>query len=171
MASGRAATESTWFWRYPASPRASAGLATLGEPGEGRRLVRTGAREILVSKLEPDVLARVQQTMLGLGDLLSPAAVRERYDAIAAAARIVQRGDNVVVIAGAAQALQQPLLEHLRAQGFASREPARPFDTRHGGFVAAEAGLGAIAGEEGGRGAHAGSSFAPTGSPGGGEAS
>jgi 3-oxoacyl-(acyl-carrier-protein) synthase len=59
--------------------------------------------------------------------------------AIAAAARIVQRGDADVVIAGAAQALQQPLLEHLRAQGFASREPARPFDTRHGGFVAAEA--------------------------------
>ncbi len=59
-------------------------LATLGEPGEGRRLVRTGAREILVSKLEPDVLARVQQTMLGLTDLLSPEAVRERYAAIAA---------------------------------------------------------------------------------------
>ena len=66
-------------------------LATLGEPGEGRRLVRTGAREILVSKLEPDVLARVQQTLLGLSELLAPAAVRERYDAIAAATPGIQR--------------------------------------------------------------------------------
>ena len=66
-------------------------LATLGEPGEGRRLVRSGAREILVSKLEPDVLARVQQTMLGLSELLAPAAVRERYEAIAAATPGIQR--------------------------------------------------------------------------------
>ncbi|MFN8505931.1 MAG: hypothetical protein U0547_00030 [Dehalococcoidia bacterium] len=59
-------------------------LAGLGEAGQGRRLVRRGSREILVSKLEPDVLARVQQTMLGLIDLLSPEALRERYTAIAA---------------------------------------------------------------------------------------
>ena len=56
----------------------AAWLAALGEAGEGRRLVRRGSREILVSKLEPEVLARVQQTMLGLTDLLSPGAVRER---------------------------------------------------------------------------------------------
>lgn len=58
--------------------------------------------------------------------------------AIAAAARMVARNDADVVIAGAAQALQRPLLDHLRAQGFASRAPARPFDVEHNGFVPAE---------------------------------
>jgi 3-oxoacyl-[acyl-carrier-protein] synthase II len=58
--------------------------------------------------------------------------------AIAMAARLIARNDADVVVAGAAQALQAPLLEHLRAQGFASREAARPFDIAHNGFVAAE---------------------------------
>ncbi|MFN0148567.1 MAG: beta-ketoacyl synthase N-terminal-like domain-containing protein [Dehalococcoidia bacterium] len=59
--------------------------------------------------------------------------------AIVAAARLVSNGDADVVIAGAAQALQEPLLEHFRAQGFSSRQPARPFDAAHAGCVPAEA--------------------------------
>ncbi len=55
--------------------------------------------------------------------------------ALAAAVRLVARGEADVVIAGAAQALQRPLLEHLRA---ASAEEARPFDRDHAGMVAAE---------------------------------
>jgi 3-oxoacyl-[acyl-carrier-protein] synthase II len=58
--------------------------------------------------------------------------------AIAAAVRMIARGDADMVVAGAAQALQEPLIEHLRAQGFAKRSAACPFDERHGGFVAAE---------------------------------
>ena len=58
--------------------------------------------------------------------------------AIAAAARLILRGEADVVIAGAAQALQPALLEHLRAQGFASRTAGRPFDASHNGFTAAE---------------------------------
>jgi 3-oxoacyl-(acyl-carrier-protein) synthase len=58
--------------------------------------------------------------------------------AIAHAAHMVRLGIADVVLAGASQALQPPLLEHLRAQGFATREPAGPFDTRHNGFVPAE---------------------------------
>jgi len=58
--------------------------------------------------------------------------------AIVAAARMVARGDADVVVAGAAQALQPPLLDHLRAQGFAARQAARPFDVAHNGFTAAE---------------------------------
>ncbi|HXU23538.1 MAG TPA: beta-ketoacyl synthase N-terminal-like domain-containing protein [Tepidiformaceae bacterium] len=58
--------------------------------------------------------------------------------AIAGGARLIATGAADVVLAGAAQALQVPLLEHLRAQGFATRVAARPFDTRHGGFVPAE---------------------------------
>jgi 3-oxoacyl-[acyl-carrier-protein] synthase II len=57
--------------------------------------------------------------------------------AIAAAARMVARGDADVVIAGAGQGLQRPLLEHLQSQG-ASSGPARPFDATHSGFVPAE---------------------------------
>lgn len=55
--------------------------------------------------------------------------------AIVQAARIIARGDADVVIAGAAQALQRPLLEHL--QGL-SGERALPFDRAHAGMVAAE---------------------------------
>jgi 3-oxoacyl-[acyl-carrier-protein] synthase II len=58
--------------------------------------------------------------------------------AIAAAARMIARNDADVVVAGAAQALQAPLLQHLRGQGFASREQSRPFDVTASGFVAAE---------------------------------
>ena len=58
--------------------------------------------------------------------------------AIAAAARMIARNDADVVVAGAAQALQLPLCEHLRAQGFASKTGARPFDVAHDGFVPAE---------------------------------
>ncbi len=58
--------------------------------------------------------------------------------AIVAAARMVSGNEADVVLAGASQVLQRPLLEHLRAQGFAGRQPARPFDRMHSGFVAAE---------------------------------
>ncbi len=58
--------------------------------------------------------------------------------AIAAAARLIARNDADVVVAGAGQALQPGLLEHLRAQGFSTRNPARPFDTSHEGLVPAE---------------------------------
>jgi 3-oxoacyl-[acyl-carrier-protein] synthase II len=59
--------------------------------------------------------------------------------AVAAAGRLIASGEADVVLAGAAQALQEPLLEHLRAQGFSSRETARPFDVEHAGFVPCEA--------------------------------
>jgi 3-oxoacyl-(acyl-carrier-protein) synthase len=58
--------------------------------------------------------------------------------AIAAAVRLIARGDADVVLAGAAQALQEPVLEHLRAQGFAAKEHARPLDVGDGGLVPAE---------------------------------
>lgn len=58
--------------------------------------------------------------------------------AVAAAARLVASGTVDVAIAGAAQALQLPLIEHLRAQGFAAKQAARPFDVDHNGFTAAE---------------------------------
>lgn len=58
--------------------------------------------------------------------------------ALASAVRLLERGDADVVIAGAAQGLQQPLLDHLFEQGFAARAAARPFDAAHAGFVAAE---------------------------------
>jgi 3-oxoacyl-[acyl-carrier-protein] synthase II len=60
--------------------------------------------------------------------------------ALAAATRLIQTNAADVVIAGAAQALQTPLLDHLRAQGFSAKSPARPFDEAHGGFVPAEGG-------------------------------
>ncbi|MCC7365151.1 MAG: hypothetical protein IT303_12350 [Dehalococcoidia bacterium] len=59
--------------------------------------------------------------------------------AIVAAANLVREGVADVVIAGAAQGLQRPLLDHLYAQGFATRTGAHPFDARHDGFAAAEA--------------------------------
>lgn len=59
--------------------------------------------------------------------------------AIAAAARTIARNEADVVLAGAGQALQAPLCEHLHAQGFASRSSARPFDSERSGFVPAEA--------------------------------
>jgi len=58
--------------------------------------------------------------------------------AIAAATRMIASGQADVVIAGAGQGLQRPLLEHLQSQG-ASGAPARPFDAAHHGFVPAEA--------------------------------
>lgn len=58
--------------------------------------------------------------------------------AIIAGARLIATDAADVVIAGAAQALQRPLLDHLAAQGFATREAAHPFDQRHNGFVPAE---------------------------------
>jgi 3-oxoacyl-(acyl-carrier-protein) synthase len=58
--------------------------------------------------------------------------------AIAAAARLVRDGRADVVIAGAGQSLQRPLLEHVRGTGMASRAGARPFDREAGGFLAAE---------------------------------
>lgn len=58
--------------------------------------------------------------------------------AIITAARLIAANVADVVIAGGSQALQRPLLEHLRAQGFSDRTVARPFDVSHNGFVAAE---------------------------------
>lgn len=55
--------------------------------------------------------------------------------AVVQGARLVARGEADVVIAGAAQALQRPLLEHLQG---ASAERALPFDRGHAGMVAAE---------------------------------
>lgn len=58
--------------------------------------------------------------------------------AVAAAVRLIARNEADVVIAGAGQALQRPLCEHLRGQGFATRTAARPFDAAADGFVMAE---------------------------------
>ena len=58
--------------------------------------------------------------------------------AIATAARLVAGNAADVVVAGAAQALQLPLLEHLHGAGFAASSPARPFDASHSGCVPAE---------------------------------
>lgn len=58
--------------------------------------------------------------------------------AILAAVSLVTEGHADVVIAGAAQGLQRPLLEHLSAQQFAANQAARPFDAGHAGFVPAE---------------------------------
>jgi 3-oxoacyl-(acyl-carrier-protein) synthase len=57
---------------------------------------------------------------------------------IAAAARLVRDGQADVVVAGAAQALQSNILEHLRGEGLSAELPARPFDNGHGGMVAGE---------------------------------
>jgi 3-oxoacyl-[acyl-carrier-protein] synthase II len=58
--------------------------------------------------------------------------------AVAAAERLIATGAVDVVIAGAAQSLQRPLLEHLAGQSFATTTAARPFDRRHDGMVPAE---------------------------------
>ncbi len=55
--------------------------------------------------------------------------------AVVQAARLVARGEADIVIAGAAQALQRPLLEHLRGMSAAR---ALPFDREHAGMVPAE---------------------------------
>ena len=59
--------------------------------------------------------------------------------AIVAARQLITSGQADVVVAGAAQGLQRPLLEHLRTQGISSREPGRPFDVSHAGATPAEA--------------------------------
>ncbi|GAB4327863.1 MAG: beta-ketoacyl-ACP synthase II [Dehalococcoidia bacterium] len=59
--------------------------------------------------------------------------------AIAGAVRLVVRGEADVAIAGAAQALQEPVLAHLASQGWTAPMQARPFDVDHAGFVPAEA--------------------------------
>ncbi len=58
--------------------------------------------------------------------------------AVATAARLIARNEADIVVAGGAQALQRPLLDHLRAQGFSSRAAAKPFDLAHAGMVPAE---------------------------------
>lgn len=58
--------------------------------------------------------------------------------AIIAAATLVRQGRADVVIAGAAQGLQRPLLEHALGAGFATRTGGRPFDEAHDGYVPAE---------------------------------
>ena len=58
--------------------------------------------------------------------------------AVATAARMIARNEADIVVAGGAQALQRPLLDHLRAQGFSGRGSAKPFDVAHAGMVPAE---------------------------------
>jgi 3-oxoacyl-(acyl-carrier-protein) synthase len=58
--------------------------------------------------------------------------------ALVAGAAMVRHKEADVVVAGAAQALQKPLVDHLRAQGFAGDTPARPFDVTHGTAVMGE---------------------------------
>jgi 3-oxoacyl-(acyl-carrier-protein) synthase len=57
--------------------------------------------------------------------------------AIAAGARLIGEGRADVVLAGAAQSLQRPLLEHLASQGWMANE-ARPFDAGHAGMAPGE---------------------------------
>ncbi len=58
--------------------------------------------------------------------------------AIAEAAAIVSRGEADVVVAGAAQALQPPLLAHLAEQRLIAPDEAHPLDARPAGCIPAE---------------------------------
>lgn len=58
--------------------------------------------------------------------------------AVAEAAAIVARGEADVVVAGAAQALQQPVLAHLSQQGLIATGDAHPLDAHPDGCVPAE---------------------------------
>jgi len=59
--------------------------------------------------------------------------------AIAEGARLIARGEADAVVAGAAQALQRPILEHFATNGASPDGVARPFDSAHNGLVPAEA--------------------------------
>lgn len=58
--------------------------------------------------------------------------------AIVAGVRLIEQGDADAVVAGAAQTLQRPLLDHLVGAGFATRNDAKPFDRTHDGLLPAE---------------------------------
>ncbi len=58
--------------------------------------------------------------------------------AVAAAARLIETDQADVVVAGAAQALQEPILHYLASQGHAASAAARPFDVAHAGLVPGE---------------------------------
>lgn len=58
--------------------------------------------------------------------------------AVVAGIRLIQQGDADAVIAGAAQTLQRPLLDHLVGAGYATKGPAKPFDRSHDGLLPAE---------------------------------
>jgi beta-ketoacyl ACP synthase len=58
--------------------------------------------------------------------------------AIAAAVRLVAGNGADIVVAGAAQSLQRPVLDHLNSQGAAPGAAARPFDVTHAGLLPAE---------------------------------
>ncbi|MYD29498.1 MAG: hypothetical protein F4X03_11435 [Dehalococcoidia bacterium] len=58
--------------------------------------------------------------------------------AVAEAAAIVARGEADVVVAGAAQALQAPVLAHLSQQGLVASEHAHPLDAHPDGRIPAE---------------------------------
>lgn len=58
--------------------------------------------------------------------------------AMVAGARLIIQNEADVVVAGAAQALQRPLLEHLASQATAVDGHARPFDASHSGLLPAE---------------------------------
>ncbi|MCA9831436.1 MAG: hypothetical protein KC495_13265 [Dehalococcoidia bacterium] len=58
--------------------------------------------------------------------------------ALAAGIRLITSGDADAVVAGAAQTLQRPLLDHLLGAGLATRGEAKPFDRAHDGLLPAE---------------------------------
>lgn len=70
--------------------------------------------------------------------IVSSGAEASGMTAIANGVRLIRTGQADVVLAGAAQALQSPLIEHLRAQGFAARSSGKPFDVSSPGYTAAE---------------------------------
>lgn len=74
----------------PFEERFAAWLATLGLAGDGRRFVRANVREILVSKVEEGLAARLYRTLDLLGDTLVPATAA-RYRALAAASPVAAR--------------------------------------------------------------------------------
>ncbi len=58
--------------------------------------------------------------------------------AVAAAVRLIETGQADVVVAGASQALQRPVLAHFAAQGLAATEASKPFDATHAGMTPGE---------------------------------
>ncbi|MDZ7727792.1 MAG: beta-ketoacyl synthase N-terminal-like domain-containing protein [Dehalococcoidia bacterium] len=58
--------------------------------------------------------------------------------AIAAAVRLLRRGDADVVVCGAAQALQTNILEHAQGEGWCAPAAPRPLDREHAGTTPGE---------------------------------
>ena len=68
--------------------------------------------------------------------------------ALVNAIRMVRDDQADVVIAGAGQALQAPILQHFRDHGVSTIGEPHPFDTRHDGFMPGEAGAYIVVEEE-----------------------